>query len=158
MAAGDDHDQQSHDAQRQPDAVVVVGEHHVVAHHAPDHQRQAKRQGNSSLPAETPHRAAGAELLLLTSLLLIIHHLRAITCSIDGRYQLLRVSVAQHQRTAFAEIDTRLAHACDLLQRFFHPTHAAGAGHALNQQHMGGECCFCRTGSGLRCQRLRRRL
>ncbi len=78
MPAGENHYRQGYQADNQPQAAVVGGDHHVIADHPPDHHRDTHRQCDNRLPAEALHRSDGGFLLALAAFSVIFNRFRAV--------------------------------------------------------------------------------
>ncbi len=84
MSAREHHHREGYQANHQPQRAVVVGDHHVVAEHAPHHHRNPHQQGENRLPAEALHGGDSRFLLALAAFGIIFDGLRAVARFLNG--------------------------------------------------------------------------
>ena len=78
MTTGKHHHCQGDETDDQPQRAVIVGDHHVVADHPPDHHRNADQQGDNRLPAKTLHGGQRGFLLTFAALEIVLNRFRAV--------------------------------------------------------------------------------
>ncbi len=79
VAACENHYRQGDEANPQPQRAVVVGDHHIVAEHAPDHHRDTHRQGEGGLPAKALHCRLSGLLLTFPAFIVIFNGFSAVS-------------------------------------------------------------------------------
>ncbi|SVK47370.1 Uncharacterised protein [Acinetobacter baumannii] len=134
VPAGEHHYRQGDDADQQPGALGFRRQRHAAAEQPPGHQRNTQRQPQRRLPAKALHVGAGGLLLTFAAFGFVLNHLGAVAGFFHRRHQRLRIGGAGHQRAALRQVDARMLHAGNALQRLLHLIDAAGAGHAAEQQ------------------------
>ena len=80
VSARKNHHGKGRQADCQPQAAVIGGDHHVVAEHPPDHHRHADQQRDNRLPAEAFHGSECGFLLAFAAFNVIFDRFCAVAC------------------------------------------------------------------------------